>query len=256
VPTIWLGVLDWFDQNGGELPALERVLVGGLTCPESLIRRVEERFGAHVQTSWGMTELSPMGTIAFPKGPSGAPGSSGRPPMGLDLKLTDPEGETLPEQRGHIGHLKVRGPAVIDCYFKRPEDVLDADGFFDTGDLAMLDAEGNLTICGRSKDLIKSGGEWINPAEMEAIVGRDPTVGAVAVIGRADAKWGERPVLVVQPREGHGVDAEALLGLLRGRVPDWWLPDQVIELAAMPLAATGKIDKAGLRKDFAAGAIR
>ena len=231
------------------------MLVGGLTCPASLLRRVDERFGARVQTSWGMTELSPMGTIAFPNGPNGAPGSSGPPPMGQDLKLPDPDGKMLPDQRGSVGHLKVRGPSVIDSYFKRPEDVLDEDGFFDTGDLAMLDADGNLTICGRSKDLIKSGGEWINPAEMEAIVGRDPTVGAVAVIGRADAKWGERPVLVVQPRQNQAVDPAALIAGLRGKVADWWLPTEVAELEKMPLAATGKIDKRRLREDFEAGAI-
>ena len=119
----------------------------------------------------------------------------------------------------------------------------------------LLDAEGNLTICGRSKDLIKSGGEWINPAEMEAIVGRDPTVGAVAVIGRADAKWGERPVLVVQPRQNQTVDPAALIAGLRGKVADWWLPTEVAELEKMPLAATGKIDKRRLREDFEAGAI-
>jgi fatty-acyl-CoA synthase len=255
VPTVWLGVLDWFEANGGELPALERVLVGGSTCPEALIRRVEDRLGARVQTSWGMTELSPAGTIAPPRPPNGPPGSSGRPPLGLDIKLTDASGAALPEQRGHIGQLRVKGASVIDRYFNRDEDVLDAEGYFDTGDLAMLDAQGNLTICGRSKDLIKSGGEWINPAEIEAIVGGDPSVGAVAVIARPDEKWDERPVLIVQPRNGHAIDPAALLALLRGRVPDWWIPAETVEVAEMPLAATGKIDKARLRERFESGAL-
>ena len=134
-------------------------------------------------------------------------------------------------------------------------DSLDDEGYFDTGDLACLDEAGNLTICGRTKDLIKSGGEWINPAEIEEIVGRHPAVGQVAVIGRLDAKWGERPVLIVEPRQGQSVDAQSLIGALRGRVADWWLPDQVVQVAVMPLAATGKIDKNRLRADYASGDV-
>jgi len=253
IQTVWIGVVDHLDTFGGALPDLQRVLIGGASCPEALIRRMEERLGARVQTSWGMTELSPIGTIAPPSG--GASHASGRPPMGLDLKLTDAAGETLPQQRGTIGRLRVRGPSVIDSYFRSDEAVLDADGWFDTGDLATIDEAGNLTISGRSKDLIKSGGEWINPAEIEAIVGRDPAVGLVAVIGRPDGKWGERPVLVVEARQGHEIDAAGLIRSLRGQVADWWLPDQVARVARMPLAASGKIDKMQLRADYARGAI-
>lgn len=253
VQTVWLGVVDHLDAVGGETPALERVIIGGSSCPDSLIRRLEARLGARVQTSWGMTELSPLGTIAARDAPASAARASGRPVMGLDLKLTDAGGATLPTQRGVVGHLKVRGASVVDRYFKAESDALDSEGFFDTGDLASIDEAGALTICGRSKDLIKSGGEWINPAEIEEIVGRHPAVGQVAVIGRFDAKWGERPVLVVEPRQGAGVDAEILLGMLRGQIPDWWIPDQVVQVAAMPLAATGKIDKKQLRADYAGG---
>jgi fatty-acyl-CoA synthase len=229
------------------------VLVGGSTCPESLIRRVEDRLGAQVQTSWGMTELSPMGTIA-PPGARGA-AHSGRPPLGLDIRLTNSDGVALPEQRGKVGHLRVRGASVIDRYFNAEEDALDADGFFDTGDLAMLDAEGHLVICGRSKDLIKSGGEWINPAEIEAIAGADPSICAAAVIARSDEKWGERPVLVIQPREGHTFEPGSLLETLRGRVADWWIPTEVAQVSEMPLAATGKIDKNRLREQIESGAL-
>ena len=126
---------------------------------------------------------------------------------------------------------------------------------FRSGDLAMIDAAGNVTLCGRSKDLIKSGGEWINPNEIEVIVGRHPAVGAAAVIGRPDDKWGERPVLIVAPRQGHEVDARELLDALRGQVEDWWLPDEIAQIASMPLAATGKIDKQQLRADYASGRI-
>jgi acyl-CoA synthetase (AMP-forming)/AMP-acid ligase II len=175
--------------------------------------------------------------------------------MGLDLKLTDGNGVTLKQQRGVVGHLKVKGASVVTRYFKAEADALDADGYFDTGDLATIDENGNLAICGRSKDLIKSGGEWINPADIEDIVGRDPAVGLVAVIGRTDEKWGERPVLIMEPRRGQLPDAEALLRSLRGKVADWWIPDQVLWIDSMPLAATGKIDKNRLRADYASGSI-
>jgi fatty-acyl-CoA synthase len=145
----------------------------------------------------------------------------------------------------------VKGLSVVDRYYKAAKDVLDSEGYFDTGDLAMIDDEGNLTITGRSKDLIKSGGEWINPGEIESIIGRLPGVGQVAVIGRTDPKWGERPILVVEPQQSHTIDADALLDALRGNVADWWIPDRVIQVAHMPLAATGKIDKNRLRAEYA-----
>jgi fatty-acyl-CoA synthase len=254
VQTVWLGLVDHLEAAGGDLPALKRVLIGGSSCPDALIRRMEERLGAQVQTSWGMTELSPIGTIAPLDAKPGQVRGSGRPPMGIDLKLTDAEGNTLVPQRDILGHLKVKGPSVIDRYFRAETDALDSEGYFDTGDLAMIDADGNLTICGRAKDLIKSGGEWINPTEIEAIIGMHPSVRHVAVIGRPDAKWGERPVLIVET-EGEDEDPHALLALLRGKVADWWIPDQVAEVAAMPLAASGKIDKNRLRADYADGVI-
>ena len=254
VQTVWLGVIDHLDAVGGDLPALKRLIIGGSSCPDALIRRMEARLGAIVQTSWGMTELSPLGTIEPLGSAVSEARASGRPAMGLDLKLTDADGVTLPRQRGVVGHLKVRGASVLDRYFKAETDALDGEGYFDTGDLANVDEAGNLNICGRSKDLIKSGGEWINPAEIEDIVGRHPSVGQVAVVGRFDPKWGERPVLIVEMLQGQPMDAPALLQALRGKVADWWLPDQIVQIGAMPLAATGKIDKNRLRADYAGGA--
>lgn len=255
VQTVWLGLLDHLDSTGEDLPDLQRIIVGGSHCPDALIRRMEERLGARVQTSWGMTELSPLGTISPASAPAAEVRASGRPILGLDLKLTDAEGAALPRQRGVVGRLKVKGASVVDRYFKADQDALDAEGFFDTGDLAIIDEDGGLTICGRAKDLIKSGGEWINPAEIEEVIGRDPSVGQVAVIGRPDAKWGERPVLIVESRRGSRLDTQSLLAQLRGKVADWWIPDQVVEVPAMPLAATGKIDKNRLRADYADGKI-
>jgi len=249
VQTVWHALIDHLDEAGGEVPSLERVIIGGSTCPDALIRRMEERLQARVQTSWGMTELSPLGTVAPAQGRERVI-ASGRPPVGLDLKLTDAAGATLAEQRNVTGHLKVKGASVVDRYFKAEKDVLDSEGYFDTGDLASIDGDGNLTISGRSKDLIKSGGEWINPVEIETIVGRLPGVGLVAVIGQPDAKWGERPLLVVEPQKSHVLDDNALLEALRGNVADWWIPDQVIQVSHMPLAATGKIDKNRLRAEY------
>ena len=255
VQTVWIALLDHLDETGEDVPSLERVVIGGSKCPDSLIRRMEKRLGARVQTTWGMTEMSPLGTVDSVQLPAAAERASGRPPVGVDLKLTNADGETLSEQRGVTGHLKVKGHSVIERYLNAEKSALDAEGYFDTGDLAMLDHTGALTICGRSKDLIKSGGEWINPAEMEAIICRDPRVGQVAVIGKPHPKWGERPVLVVELSQGESADPSVWTDALRGRVADWWLPDEVVHLPRMPLAATGKIDKVRLRADYEEGAL-
>lgn len=250
VPTVWQGLLDHLEQTGEQVPTLERVLIGGSTCPVALIERMETRFEARVQTSWGMTELSPLGTIAPASGRARAV-ASGRPLVGLDLKLTDAAGATLERQRNVTGHLKVKGASVVDAYYKVAENQLDDEGYFDTGDLASIDDDGNLAIRGRSKDLIKSGGEWINPAEMEAIVGRLAGVAQVAIVARADPKWGERPIMIVEPRKGCTLDEGVLVDALRGEVPGWWIPDQMVQVGEMPLAATGKIDKNRLREQYA-----
>jgi len=251
VQSVWLGLADHLQSTGERVPSLKRVLIGGSTCPESLLRRLEQLLDAEIQTSWGMTELSPIGTIAPPGLAGDSNRGSGRPVMGLDLKLTDADGRTLPQQRGVQGHLKVRGHSVVDRYFAATSSELDSEGFFDTGDLASFDGEGFVSICGRSKDLIKSGGEWINPTEIEGIVGMHPSVRHVAVIAREHVKWGERPVMVVECEDS--VASLNLLDLLQGKVPDWWLPAEIIEVEQMPLSPSGKIDKRQLRADFAAG---
>ena len=249
VPTVWLGLVEHLESEGGEVPSLERILVGGASMPPALMERIERRLGAEVQTSWGMTELSPLGTAATPGDPGRLAGLSGRPAIGIDLLLTDTNGRPLANQREAEGHLRVRGPSVVERYFGDQASATDADGWFDTGDLARIDIEGNLKITGRAKDLIKSGGEWINPAEMESLVGALPQVSLAAVIGRTDPKWGERPVLLVETCNG-SVSDEELLAPLRKGVASWWVPDLIIRLERMPLAATGKIDKIQLRADY------
>ncbi len=250
VATVWLELVEHLDATGGETPTLQRVIVGGGPISASLMERIEQRLGVVVQTSWGMTEMSPTGTVAPPDDRCRAPHLSGRPSIGVDLLLTDADGVALPEQRGAEGHLRVRGASTIQRYFGETDDAVDADGWFPTGDLARIDDNGNLMITGRAKDLIKSGGEWINPAEIEEIVGRLPDVLLAAVIGREHPKWGERPVLLVTMREGSEVSDAALVEELRDRVASWWIPDSVIRLDRMPLAATGKIDKMQLRAEF------
>lgn len=250
VPTVWLGLVEHLDAVGGDVPTLERVVVGGMPIAPALMDRLERRLGVTVQTSWGMTELSPSGTLAPPDDPARAAELSGRVAIGVDLLLTDADGTALPDQRGVEGHLRVRGAAVVERYFGETEKATDADGWFPTGDLARIDADGNLAITGRAKDLIKSGGEWINPAEIEAVVGAIPEVALAAVIGRPDPKWGERPILLVEIRDGRPISDEALLQPLHGRVASWWIPDQVFRVPSMPLAPTGKIDKIRLRSEY------
>ena len=250
VPTVWLGLLEHLEATKTEVPTLKRIVVGGAPMPAALMERLESRLGAKVQTTWGMTELSPSGTVTPLSDPVRPAGNSGKPTLGVDLLITDPQGRALPEQRNTEGNLRVRGAAVVERYFGETTTALDADGWFDTGDLARIDDEGNLVITGRAKDLIKSGGEWINPVEIETVVSALPQVSLAAVIGRADAKWGERPLLLVELRGAGEVSDEALLAPLKGRVAPWWIPDGIVRLPSMPLAATGKIDKIRLRSEY------
>jgi fatty-acyl-CoA synthase len=247
VATVWLGLVDHLDRTGGRVSSLRRIVLGGSSVPQALMDRLEERLEAVVQTCWGMTELSPLGTVTPATTQRRRASQAGRPPIGVDLLVTDADGAPLP--RGQEGRLRVRGASVVERYFGQNERAVDANGWFDTGDLAVIDAAGTLSITGRAKDLIKSGGEWINPSEIEAVVGALPEVALVAVLGRAHAKWGERPILVVELRKGSDITDEGLLEALRVRVPSWWLPDAIVRVAAMPLATTGKIDKTRLRAD-------
>jgi acyl-CoA synthetase (AMP-forming)/AMP-acid ligase II len=253
VPTVWLGLCEHLEATGHSLPSLKRLVFGGAPTPPALMERIERGLGIEVQTSWGMTELSPVGTFGVMTNEVRPAAVSGRPALGVDLMVADADGRPLGDQREVEGRLHVRGAAVIERYFGQEQPAVDADGWFDTGDLAIIDGRGNLRITGRAKDLIKSGGEWINPAEIEAVVSALPQVALSAVIGREDAKWSERPLLLVELRDGQEIADEALLGALSGRVASWWIPDAVIRLPAMPLAATGKIDKLKLRQDYGRG---
>jgi fatty-acyl-CoA synthase len=250
VPTVWLGLVEHLEAHGGRLPSLKRIIMGGAPVPPALMERIEQRLGVTVQTSWGMTELSPSGTVSRHYDAARSAAASGRPAIGVDLLITDADGQPLPEQREVEGHLHVRGAAVIQRYFGEESVATDEAGWFPTGDLARIDADGNLIVVGRAKNLIKSGGEWINPAEIEAVIGALPEVSLAAVIGRSDPKWGERPILLVEMRGDPRISDEALLAPLQGRVASWWIPDAVVRLPRLPLAPTGKIDRVRLKAQY------
>jgi acyl-CoA synthetase (AMP-forming)/AMP-acid ligase II len=253
VPTVWLGLVSHIEETGIQLPSLKRVIVGGSALPQALMERIETQLGCIVQTSWGMTELSPSGTVAPPGDESRGADRSGRPAIGVDLLVADATGEPLVEQRNAEGHLYVRGAAVVERYFGHDDQAINSAGWFATGDLARIDDDGNLLITGRAKDLIKSGGEWVNPAEIEAIIGGLPEIDLVAVVGQDDPRWGERPVMIVKLTDGRTISDDDLRAALADRIPSWWLPDRIIRLDAIPLAPTGKIDKMRLRADYGAG---
>lgn len=248
VPTVWLGLVDHLDASRTEVPSLRRIMVGGAPMPKALAERLEAR-GIAVQTTWGMTELSPLGTATPPGSPDYDMATAGRPAFGVDLMIADDSGRPLEKQRNAEGHLWVRGPSVVERYLGHAGSAT-RHGWFATGDLAMIDEVGNLTLTGRAKDLIKSGGEWINPAQIEAAVASHPDVAIAAVIGRENDRWGERPLLLVELVAGADVSVDALLAPVRETCAGWWVPDEVIRLPVIPLAATGKVDKQRLRREF------
>jgi fatty-acyl-CoA synthase len=261
VPTVWQGLLHHLDTTGGRLTSLRRVIIGGAALPESLVRRLREH-GVETVQGWGMTETSPIGThgkltpevVALPfEEQLPIRLRQGRPPFGIELKIVDDAGTRLPHDGVTPGRLHVRGPTVASGYLGGAAgEILDGEGFFDTGDIATIDAQGYMAIVDRAKDVIKSGGEWISSIEIENIAAGHPKVALCAVIGVPHPRWDERPMLVAALHPGEETTAEELLATLEGRIARWWMPDTVAFIDAMPLGATGKIDKKALRARFAA----
>ena len=263
VPTVWQMLLTHLQANGLKLPDLQRVTIGGAACPETLIRAFHDDYGVDVFHAWGMTETSPLGTtgsltpeVAALPFDQQVPYrlKQGRAPIGIELKLTDDEGKRLPHDGKTFGHLMVKGPFVAGGYFKGAGgNILDGEGFFDTGDIATLDPEGYMQITDRAKDVVKSGGEWISTIDIENIALAHPAAEQTAVIGVPHPKWDERPVLIVKLKEGASAEKQEFLAFLEGKIAKWWMPDDVVFVEDIPLGATGKIDKKVLRarlKDY------
>ena len=259
VPTVWLMLLAHLEANNLKLPHLKKVVIGGSACPRAMAQKFQDVYGVEVIHAWGMTEMSPLGTLGSLKPEyAGLKGESrldiqqkqGHSPFCVEMKITDDAGNPMPWDGKTFGRLKVRGPAVARSYFKEDAEILDADGFFDTGDVGTIDRYGYLNITDRSKDVIKSGGEWISSIELENLAVGHPKVAEAAVIGVRHPKWDERPLLVIVLKEGQSASKDELLGFLKGKIANWWLPDDVVFVREIPHTATGKIQKTVLRHQF------
>jgi len=263
VPTVWLMLFQHVDAAGVDPNhdlTLKRVVIGGSAAPRAMSEKFETKFGAFVVHAWGMTEMSPLGTVCnlLPKHRGrdlsarlDLQAKQGRPLYGVEMKINDDEGRRLPHDGVAFGHLMVRGPWITSGYFKGDGgQILDAAGFFDTGDVATIDPDGYMQITDRSKDVIKSGGEWISSIELENAAMGHPAIAEAAVIGIAHAKWQERPVLIVVRKPGPEVTRGDVLKFLEGKVAKWWMPDDVVFVDELPHTATGKLLKTKLREMF------
>ncbi len=259
VPTVWLMLLQHLEANDLKLPYLKKVVIGGSACPRAITQKFQDVYGVEVIHAWGMTEMSPLGTLGSLKPEyAGLKGEArldiqqkqGHSPFGVEMRITDDAGKRMPWDGKTFGRLKVRGPSVAKAYFKDDGKILDPEGFFDTGDVGTIDRYGYLNITDRSKDVIKSGGEWISSIELENLAVGHPKVAEAAVIGVRHPKWDERPLLVIVLKEGQSATKEDLLAFLDGKVAKWWMPDNVVFVREIPHTATGKIQKIALRAQF------
>jgi fatty-acyl-CoA synthase len=259
VPTVWLGVLNHALQNGLKFSTLERTVIGGSACPPAMMDTLVDKFGVQVIHAWGMTEMSPLGTagnllarhVSLPREEQRKVlRKQGHAIFGAEMKIVDDAGAELPWDGSTYGHLLVKGPWIISGYFRQEGGDVLQDGWFPTGDVATIDADGYLQITDRSKDVIKSGGEWIGTIDLENIAMAHPAVLQAACIGVAHPKWDERPLLVIVPRPGSVPTREELLAFYDGKVAKWWVPDDVVFAEALPTGATGKIQKNKLREMY------
>jgi fatty-acyl-CoA synthase len=260
VPTVWLGLLQYLRATGQNLGPLKTLLIGGAAAPRSMIDAFEREYGLTVIHSWGMTEMSPMGTICrmtplTAKLPYEEKLSlkmkQGRPPFGVEMKIVDDNGLELPRDGTTFGRLLVKGPWIIERYEGHDTPAVDSQGWFDTGDVSTLDENGFMQIVDRSKDVIKSGGEWISSIDIENLAVGCPGVAEAAVIGIRHAKWDERPLLVIVRAPGSEVTGDDVLHFLEGKIAKWWMPDAVVFVDSIPHTAAGKIQKTTLREQFA-----
>jgi 3-(methylthio)propionyl---CoA ligase len=260
VPTVWLGVINYMKQNDLKFSTFRSTTIGGSACPPAMMKALRDDFGVRVHHGWGMTEMSPVGTIGAPKAKHmnlppdermALALKQGRPLYGVEMKIVDAEGKELPRDGVAAGNVMVKGPWVVRDYFKSElPSPLSADGWFPTGDVGSIDADGYLTITDRSKDVIKSGGEWISSIELENVAVSHPAVIEAAVIGVVHPKWDERPLLLVVKRDGASVTRDDMLKFYDGKVAKWWMPDDVVFVDELPHTATGKLSKKTLREKY------
>lgn len=256
VPTIWTMYLDHLDKTGEDTGALERIVIGGSAVPRAMAETFQNRYGVKVRQIWGMTEMSPLGVLATPTPKIAALGDDemneiiwtrqGRLQFGVELKIIDDDGRELPHDGVAAGTVLVRGPWVLERYYKQEQSALDAEGWFDTGDIATIDVNGFMRITDRKKDVIKSGGEWISSIDIENSAVACPGVKIAAVVGVAHPKWEERPILVVETLPDAQLIEQDVHVWLEPKLVKWWMPDRII-FDTVPLTATGKIDKKQLR---------
>ena len=259
VPTVWLGLLNYVAQNNLPFSTFKRTVIGGSACPPAMMKTLRHKYDIEVVHAWGMTEMSPLGTAATlqsrhlelpEEGQQAMLEKQGHVIFGVDMKIVDDAGQELPWDGKTYGNLLVKGPWVIQSYFREEGgDVLE-DGWFPTGDVATIDGDGYMQITDRSKDVIKSGGEWIGTIDLENIAMAHPSVLQAACIGVLHPKWDERPLLVVVRRPGMDVTREELLAFYEGKIAKWWTPDDVAFLDALPIGATGKVLKNRIRETF------
>ena len=259
VPTVWLMLLQHLASTGNKLPYLKRIVIGGSACPRAMAKSFQENYGVEVMHAWGMTEMSPLGTVCTLKPEyAGLIGearldiqqSQGHAPFMVEMKITDDAGKQLPWDGRTFGRLKVRGPAVARAYYREDDDILDGEGYFDTGDVATIDRYGYMHITDRAKDVIKSGGEWISSIDIENLAVGHPKVAEAAVIGVRHPKWDERPLLVIVLKKDVSATRDEILAFMQGKIARWWMPDEIVFVDEIPHTATGKIQKTALRERF------
>ncbi|WP_421855380.1 long-chain-fatty-acid--CoA ligase [Oricola sp.] len=261
VPTVWLMLLQHLEETGSALPHLQKVIIGGAACPRAMTEKFENDYDVEVIHAWGMTEMNPLGSLCTIKPEYAAADGAelldvkqkqGHAPFGVEMKIVDDEENEMPWDGKTFGRLKVRGLAVASAYYGGAgAEQFDDDGWFDTGDVAHIDPHGYMQITDRSKDVIKSGGEWISSIDLENLAVGHPDVAEAAVIGLPHPKWDERPLLVVVPREGRSPSADDIIAFMDGKIAKWWMPDAIAFVDEIPHTATGKIQKTALRAQFA-----
>ncbi|PCI54290.1 MAG: long-chain fatty acid--CoA ligase [Alphaproteobacteria bacterium] len=259
VPTVWTGLLEYLQKNHLTLPLMKEVIIGGSAVSKSMVKAFQQDYGIEVIHGWGMTELNPLGTANRPIAAQrhfteeerlDYSLKQGRPLFGVEMCIQDDEGRHLPHDGKSAGRLMVRGPWVVAKYYRQETEILDQDGWFDTGDIATLDDYGFMQITDRAKDIIKSGGEWISSIDLENSAMSHPRIQLAAIIGIPHPKWEERPLLIVQNNGDKTPEEAEIMDYLSSRVAKWWLPDAICFVDSIPLAASGKIDKKALRKEF------